>query len=529
MKNSTQPSSHQSLPDVGDGASADDLERGGGAGERPQSQLLALFNAIPDEVWVSDTRGRFVLANASAIREFHLGTTDGVEVEKLAKALEVFRPDGSLRPVEEAPPLRALAGNVIASQEEVVRTPATGELRYRQVSAAPVRDAAGTITGSISIVRDITEHRKAEQRVIQLNRLLRTISAVNQLIVHEPNRELLLHETCRILVECGRFRMAWVGLMDRDSGLVKPVSSAGFDAGYTETIRVRWDESAEGQGPTGTAIRTGEHVVFADAQHHANYAPWREQAQKREYRSSAAFPLRVRGQVVGALSVYMDAVGAITAEDVALLDELAMNLGYALQTLDDRATREQAEADLKVSEERFHTVVETAPEAIFIQTGGGFAYVNAAGVHLFGASRPEELLGQPVSERFHPDSRARVRERLRRLNEERQAVSMAEEVGLKLDGTRVELEVAAVPFIYQGQAGALVFARDVTGRKQAVAAIQAQLDELQRWHQAMLGRETRILELKREVNALLAKQDQPAKYESAVVEEEKNEDLIKTQ
>ena len=60
----------------------------------------------------------------------------------------MLRPDGSPRPVEEAPPLRALAGEVVRDQEEIIRTPATGELRDRQVSAAPVKDATGTIIGA---------------------------------------------------------------------------------------------------------------------------------------------------------------------------------------------------------------------------------------------------------------------------------------------------------------------------------------------------------------------------------------------
>jgi len=128
-----------------------------------KDRLSSLINSISDEVWFADTEGRFTLANPSALREFRLDHADGFNVETLAKSLEVLRPDGSPRPVDEAPPLRALAGEVVRLQEEIVRTPATGELRYRQVSAAPVHNDKGIIMGSISVVRDITERKKAEQ------------------------------------------------------------------------------------------------------------------------------------------------------------------------------------------------------------------------------------------------------------------------------------------------------------------------------------------------------------------------------
>ena len=93
--------------------------------------LSALLASIHDEVWFADTKGRFALANPAGLTEFGMVSASGVSVEELARSLEVFRADGSPRPVEEAPPLRALRGEVVIDQEEIVRTPATGELRNR--------------------------------------------------------------------------------------------------------------------------------------------------------------------------------------------------------------------------------------------------------------------------------------------------------------------------------------------------------------------------------------------------------------
>ncbi|MGO9893556.1 MAG: PAS domain S-box protein [Bryobacteraceae bacterium] len=125
--------------------------------------LSALIDSIPDEIWFADTQGRFTLVNPSAGREFKIDAPALVGVEELARRLEVYRADGSPRPVEEAPPLRALRGETVRDLEEIVRTPGHGELRHRQVSASPVRDATGNIVGSVSVVRDITESKRAEE------------------------------------------------------------------------------------------------------------------------------------------------------------------------------------------------------------------------------------------------------------------------------------------------------------------------------------------------------------------------------
>lgn len=134
------------------------------------------------------------------------------------------------------------------------------------------------------------------------------------------------------------------------------------------------------------------------------------------------------------------------------------------------ASLNRKEASLRESNSRFATLLESAPEAIFVQTGGRFAYVNAAAVRFFGAQRVEDLLGKPVVERFHPDHRAQVRDRIRRLNEAREVVPALDEMCLTLGGVVRDANISAVPFTLDGQSGALVFVRDITERKRAEEA-----------------------------------------------------------
>ena len=143
-----------------------------------RDRLAALVRSIRDEVWFADTAGQFTLVNPKGNSEFALAESSSSDVRKLAESLEVLRPDGSSRPVEEAPPLRALRGELVTNQEEIVRTPSNGELRHREVSAAPVCDHQGRIIGSVSVVRDITEKKHLEQALRSRNADLEKATAV---------------------------------------------------------------------------------------------------------------------------------------------------------------------------------------------------------------------------------------------------------------------------------------------------------------------------------------------------------------
>jgi two-component system sensor histidine kinase/response regulator len=127
----------------------------------------------------------------------------------------------------------------------------------------------------------------------------------------------------------------------------------------------------------------------------------------------------------------------------------------------------RAQAELYESEKRFRQLVEGAPEGIYINTGQCFRYLNPAALRLFGADSPIQLIGQSVLGRYHPFYRTIAAERMRILLEERVAVPVIEQQCFRLDGAVFDVEVSAVPFNFEGCDGAVVYIRDITGRKKS--------------------------------------------------------------
>ncbi len=297
-----------------------------------------------------------------------------------------------------------------------------GEKRLLGWWCRVLKDAEGNVTGALSTARDITERKQAEMKILKLNRTYAVLSNINQLIVRERNREKMLEGVCSIAVEDGKFRMAWVGMLNDDTGIVTPIAYAGVTDGYLEHLNLTNTNTPEGRGSIGQALREGRSIIFDDIEHDDRTILWRERAIARGYISSAVFPLRVANRTVGTFSFYSNELRFFDVEEVHLLEELAFDVSYALESLEMEELRNRAEDALQSSEKKFRLFVESAPDAVFVQTQFRFSYLNPAAVQLFGADSAEQLLGKPVLDRFHPDFREKVLQRIHALNQEKTSV-----------------------------------------------------------------------------------------------------------
>lgn len=246
-----------------------------------------------------------------------------------------------------------------------------GAERVMQVRSRIIMDAAGRAGKILGTNQDITEQKEAELRIRHLNRVYEVLSNINKNIVREKDTQVMLAEACRIAVEKGGFRMAWIGIFDPATQKVKPITSAGVEEGYLAQVDIDLRDEARSGGPAGRAFLSGQHVTSGNMECDPLLAPWREEALKRGYRSVGCFPIKVGGRITGIFTLYSDEPGFFNEEELQLLDELAMDIGFALEVSEGEAKRRQAEQELRWRTAFFEAQVHSAIDGILVVDSDG--------------------------------------------------------------------------------------------------------------------------------------------------------------
>ncbi len=219
---------------------------------------------------------------------------------------------------------------------------------------------------------------QSQQSLHNANRALRSISECTKAITRISNEAGLMQEICRIFVEVGDYRFAWVGFGVHDEQKsLQPVAHWGYQDGFIETMNASWADCERGRGPAGTTIRTGQTTTFQDFETNPDYRPWLDKARQCGYASGISLPLRNGEDAFGALVIFSEEPHAFDEEEVRLMEELAEDLSYGINTIRMNQERRQ------VAEERtlLARVIEQASDGVLIvDEDANILYLN----HAFG-------------------------------------------------------------------------------------------------------------------------------------------------
>ena len=288
-----------------------------------------------------------------------------------------------------------------------------GRIFWGRLTVSIVRDTSAAPQFTVAMIEDITERQRAEEAHQQYSAIV------------ESSNDAIISTTLDGII------FSWNPAATRLFG--HTASEAG---GRPISLIVPTEQEEE-------SARVLERIKQGDCVENFETIRLRKDAELIHV-SVTTSPIRdISGKTTGASSIYRD----ITE-------------------------RKHAEAALRDSEENYRRLVEMSPDAIFIHCDGRYAYLNQAAVELFGAEKPEHMIGKSILDHIQPRFHNITLERNHQLSAGRHEVPLLEQKIIRLDGSVVDVEATAIAFIYWGKPAIQVVARDITERKCAEAALR---------------------------------------------------------
>ena len=268
-------------------------------------------------------------------------------------------------------------------------TPYPAGLRTGEVRVSPVFETDGTCTRLIGSVRDITEHKSLQHRLVRTSRLYAALGQCNQAIVQCDTEQQLFETVCSTAVIYGGMQFAWIGIHDRATSLLKPVAFHGSGSQYIQDIEVSVDAARPtGVGPGGAAFRGQRPIWCQEFLSNSALAAWHERGKLVGWQSMAALPLTCEERPIGVFFVYSKTIGAFDEEAQHLLAEMAMDISFGLTKLHARRERSKERRQLQ----KLSCVVDQSHNMVMISDSGArITYVNPAFEEVTGYSSCEVL------------------------------------------------------------------------------------------------------------------------------------------
>ena len=315
-------------------------------------------------------------------------------------------------------------------------------------------------------------------------RRLQLLADANQALVRATDEPALLAELCRLAVDVGGYRMAWVGSAEPGpERRIRPLAHAGAEQGYLDEGPLSWADDSPGADPAATAIRTGRPAIVRNIASDPAFTGRRRAALARGYLSVIALPLLEDRRAFGVLKIFSTATDAFDAGEVSLLSELAEDVAFGIRTLRTRAERDAAArataADLAARQAVEAQVtllgraLDQCVEGVFLMADDRpeFVYVNESAAAALGWSREELTGGMSVFD-IDPgmDEAAwagliaaqRATARLR-----------VESAHVARDGRRLPIEITGSRFEHGGRIYNLAVTHDIAERQAAEAELRA--------------------------------------------------------
>lgn len=336
----------------------------GTADPAAMARLAAIVDSSDDAIIGTDLDGVITSWNAAACRIFGYVAEETIGMS-IARLIPAERRDEARLVIA-----RIRSGERVAPFEAVRRTK-DGRLIDVSITVSPVRDRKGAMVGASAIMRDIGLLKRQEREIGRLSRLYSALGRINRTIVRRLDREHLLGEVCRCLVETAGFHTAWIGWNDPATHRLVAVARAGNAVDFIDSVKIYSDDRPEGRGPAGQAFRSGRSYICNDALNDPATEIWREQIRRHRVRAWAALPVHEGGRIVAVLVVYSREADYFQDGEVSLLTEVAGDISFALDDLAREAGARRA-AEAVLHERTFsESMIDSMPGVVYFYDDKG--------------------------------------------------------------------------------------------------------------------------------------------------------------
>jgi diguanylate cyclase (GGDEF)-like protein/PAS domain S-box-containing protein len=311
----------------------------------------------------------------------------------------------------------------------------------------------------------------------QLTQLYLALSQCNQAIVQSHDRQTLFEKICRIIVDFGHAKLAWVGQVTPETRQVTVAAAVGTGLEYLSQVSISADPSKpNGRGPCGTAIATDQPFWLQDFQTNPVATLWHASASEFSWKAAAFLPLHSEGKVVACLSLYASEEHAFDPDTQRLLIDMVTNIDFALDRFVVQQERTQYQQSLLASEQRARLVMENALDAIInMDTAGNIIEWNRAAERIFGHPRSEVVgrcLGEVIVPPAYREAHDQGLKRLQQSGESRLLGRAIEISAIRRDGREFPVELTIIEIERSGERYYSAFLRDITRRKEFEARIR---------------------------------------------------------
>jgi len=346
--------------------------------------LTTIINNIPQAVFWKDTESRYSGYNKSFSDLKGLqNLKDGIG--KTIYELPVQTKEDSDSATKDD---KEIIGNGIAKLKYIENylTP-EGNKIHVETSKVPLKDSNGKIFGLLGIFNDVTLQEKTKKNLIHVSRLYHILSHIYKLLNNLTTQQQFFDDICTSITDIGGFKLAWIGMLDDTTVTLSAFS--GTSSEYLKGITVSIDPDSKSYGPTGRCIHQNKVYICNDYNTDDVVIPWRENAERYGIKSNSAFPILLKGKVIGALTVYEGVENYFNEKEVELIQEVVNTIGLGIEKIEQE--KENKIAARKINQLADIIEHSTAIATIFRTSDKKMVFANNASRKVFGVNAVEDI------------------------------------------------------------------------------------------------------------------------------------------